>query len=216
MCEYSEYFSRREDGVRKLCVRHLTSLHLHSVHCDWDPPPAPSSHRGWSRGVPSPSAALFQNIKRAQWLRPSTVSPFCKMSWCRVACCYISSWESHRLYGSKHTVDRRWYVSHAHRKYQTRVRGKGKETGSLWRWAAHPFTHITVMCWRWIKLQTSNKAPHHQFIILIKHQNAAVYQMTDLFKTHRTAFGTWTLLNSVQQTGRQYHQINAVTSVVWC
>lgn len=136
--KYSQYGISAD--VRKLRARHLTSLHLHSVHCDWDPPPAPSSRRGWSRGVPSPSAALLQNIKRAQWLRPSTISPFGKMSWCRVVCCYISSWESRRLYGSKHTVDQRWYVSHAQRKYQTRVRGKWKETGSLWRWATHPFT----------------------------------------------------------------------------
>lgn len=57
--------STGEDGVRKICVRHLTFHHLHFVRCGWDPPPGSSSHRGWSRGVPSLSVVLFQKKKRS-------------------------------------------------------------------------------------------------------------------------------------------------------
>lgn len=47
----------------RLVWSHLTFHHLRSVHCDWEPPPGPSSHRGWSRGVPSLSAVLFSKQK---------------------------------------------------------------------------------------------------------------------------------------------------------
>lgn len=160
-------------------AHHLTSLHLHSVHCDWDPPPGPSSHRGWSPGVPSPSSVLFQNKKGTQWWRPSTVSVWLK---------WVGEATTRSTAGGGALVMRR-----------REVRGKWKEIKSLQRLTKHPFTHITAMCWRLINPQFSNEASHNQFIILIKHQKAAVYQMTDLFKTHRTAFGTWTLFSSVDK-----------------
>lgn len=64
-------------------------------------------------------------------------------------------------------------------------------------------SHRTVGCLKWINPQSLNEAPHNQFIVLIKHQKAAVYQMTGLFKTHRTVLGTWTLFSSGEHTDQR-------------
>lgn len=53
--------TRGNESWRNGFIFHLTSLPQCFVRCDWDPPPGPSSHRGWSRGVPFPSGVLFQN-----------------------------------------------------------------------------------------------------------------------------------------------------------
>lgn len=72
--------------------------------------------------------------------------------------------------------------------------------GDIWqKRQTNPFihSHYKSVSLKLMRTQTfypnDNTQDTMRFAALTNHQNASVYQMTDLFKTHNTAFGTGTL-----------------------